>query len=909
MQNTPAQSQSSGGSHGEFTRALKQLWQSKAGVAASGFVTYQPKAERALRDLKRACHNLRDILVVRLDAIGDNFIFQDSLRKLRQLFPQGNLVVITYSENQPIYERCPFINKAIYVERAGLASSKSYRETCFKNLRECPQPWDLLINPLYSREYIAEEIVAATPARVKIGVGGDNSNISREVMAMTDASYAAFLPVDNSVVRHELLRNNEILSLLGSQDDAVKLEAPLNAEDRLFAEKLAGEYRLGRYGVIFPGTKGGTQSVKYWGSENYASLMDQLQLEGGWELMMMLGGQGEEQIAGEISAFTRAKPHVFLGELSIWQAAAVLERAAYYVGSDTSMAHIAAALNVPAFVLLGGGHYGRFFPYPPGFSDASVTHKLDCFDCDWKCKQPYNKCIADISVADVTAAMEQKNLAVAPAEKNPAPAPFNLGARRGSLPKVDLVLPPGMQTWHLKESWAMTLAKAGCLNRVFRPTPETADRLLNYLRTGGGADFLLAIGGDHHLGFLHDTEEKRDAWRKYRGHRVCNSFESTRDSLYKRYVGCVKNAMKTFTHFVYTDEVDAKIFDAAGIPALWWPQAADEKFFSSQTEFLQRKPLAFFCGKAWNEYPLRKMLLQELQSAGLCQVVERAAAGEMVAHYNRHQLAINLPGVLGGFNVRTYEVMSCGSLLLQFLPSHRPANNALFQHGTHLLYYDYTDTAKLKAVMQQLIRDPKAAEVIARRGHEELRERHTVGRRFAQLVDWLFDGRQPDYPQYGNVTPESLKQAHERRYVNDRYLFDGRPCWNGGALNEFADLQFLAYHTLLPRLCLQGEKLASRQREVEAFRVFNRALEADSDPDLAHNNLGVICWNRGQRHRALEHFAAALAENPRHRPAVINYGEALALSGHADHARQVYSGYLKLDDADIGIKSLLEMTN
>jgi ADP-heptose:LPS heptosyltransferase/tetratricopeptide (TPR) repeat protein len=891
----------------ELARALKQLWQFKTGISASGMVTYQPKAERALRDLKQAYRGIHNILVVRLDAIGDNFLFMDGMKKLRKLFPAANLVVITYSECKPIYDRCPFINKTLYVDRAALASNKAYRETCFKNLRECPQPWDLLLNPLYSREYVAEEIVAATPAKIKIGIAGDNSNISRQIMAMTDASYAAFLPADNSVVRHELHRNNEILSLLGSQEEAITFEALLTHEDRRFADRLICEYNLGDFGVVFPGTKGGTQSIKYWGSENYASLMDQLQLEGGWELMM-LGGQGEEQIAGEITAFTRVKPHVMFGDLSIWQAAALLERARFYVGSDTSVAHIATAMKVPAFVLLGGGHYGRFFPYPSGYSDTSITHKLDCFNCDWKCRLTYNKCIADISVKDVLTAMEQKKLAVAP--EKPAPAAlFNLGAQRGKLPRVDLVLPPGMQTWHLKESWAMTLEKAGCLNRVFRPTPETADRLLNYLRTGGEADFLLALGGDHHLSFLHDTADKRDAWLKYRGHRVCNSYESTRDALYKRYVACVKNAMKVFTHFVFTDEVDAKIFEAAKIPALWWPQAADEKFFSSQTEFSKRKPLAFFCGKAWNEYPLRKMLLQELQSANLCHVVERAAAGEMVAHYNQHQLAINLPGVLGGFNVRTYEVMSCGNLLLQFLPSHRPANNALFEHGTHLLYYDYTDTTKLKALLQRLIDDSQSAAAIAQRGHEELRAHHTVARRFAQLVDWLFDGIQPKYPQYGEVTPESLRQSRQRQYVNDRYLFEGRPLWNSNALNEFADLQFLNYHALLPRLCQQGEQLALAKREVESLRVLKRALEADSDPDQVHNNLGVIYWNRGQRHKALEHFEAALAENPRYRPAVVNYGEALALSGLSARACEVYSNYLRQNQADDGIKTLLTNTN
>jgi ADP-heptose:LPS heptosyltransferase/tetratricopeptide (TPR) repeat protein len=892
----------------EIPKLLKQLWQSKAAVTPTGLVTYQPKAERTVRELRKAYGEVGNLLVVRLDAIGDNFLFLDSYRKLRELFPKTNIVVVTYSENRPIYERCPHINKALYVEREPLATSKPYRETCFRNLQQCEQPWDIVFNPLYSREYLAEEIVKAAPGHIKIGVGGDNSNMSRDVMKLTDPAYGALLPVDTSVIRHELHRHNEILSLLGSQDETIRFKAPLTDEDRQFAANILKNFDLKKYGVVFPGTKGGTNSIKYWGSENYSSLMDQLQLEGGWELMMLLGGHGEEQIASEISALTRAKPHVFQGDLSLWQAAAVLERAAFYVGSDTSMAHIATAMKIPTFAILGGGHFGRFFPYPEGHSDVCLTHKLDCFQCYWKCKLSYNKCIADISVAQVLGAMKEKNLSTRPKENATSTTTFHIGARRSSLPKVDLVLPPGMQTWHLKESWAIILEKAGCLNRVFRPTPETVGHFLSYLRTGGDADFLLAIGGDHHLSFLHDTEDKQAAWHQYRGHRVCNSFESTRDSLYKRYVVCVKNAMKVYTHFVFTDEVDAKIFEAANIPALWWPQAADARLFSNQKPPSQRKPQVFFCGKVWNEYPLRKSLLQNLQSAQLCNVVERASAGEMVAHYNQHLLAINLPGVLGGFNVRTYESLACGSLLLQFQPSHRPANNALFQNGAHVLYYDYTNVEKLKATVQNILKNPARFFDIAKCGHEELLAQHTIEKRFAQLVDWLFDGHVPQYPQYGNVTPEVLQLARERRYVNDKYLFDGRPLWNANALNEFADLQFVNYHALLPRLCQQGEHLAGGKREVEAMRVFKRALDLDSDTDNVHNNLGVLCWQRGERSKAVEHFEAALVDNPRYRPALINYGEALTLSGRATEAQQAYVNFLKQED-DAGIRALIEASN
>jgi ADP-heptose:LPS heptosyltransferase/tetratricopeptide (TPR) repeat protein len=889
-----------------LSHLLEHLWRSRADTSATGFVHYRPEAGESRRAVRTALAELRDVLIVRLDAIGDNFLFLDSMRKLRALLPQAEITIATYQENRPIYERCPFVNQALFFDRVAFTTHPAYREAQLKQLEERAAPWDLLLNPLFSRERHSEEIVRVAPARLKLGVAGDHSNITPKLAAATAPNYSALLPVDLALVRHELHRHNEICSLLGSDDDTAALVAPLTDEDRAFAANLTQNFDLGRFGVVFPGGKGGAASPKYWGAENYASLLDRLRQEEGWELVLLCGPD-EEQVESAITAATRTKPHVFRGDLSLWQAAALLERSAFYIGTDTSIAHISAALRVPTFVVLGGGHFGRFFPYPAGHSVVCVTHPLECFNCYWKCRLSYNKCVADISVDAVMTAFKSAALDL-PARPVPAAAPrrFRLPKVGRRLPRIDLVLPGGMQTWHLKEAWAMILEKHGCLHRVFRPTPATAGPLLDYLRTGGEADMILALGGDHHLGFLHDTEQKREAWQRYRGPRVCNSFESTRDSIYKHYAFCVKTAVGAFTHFAHTDEVDAPIFTAAGRPALWWPQAADCRLFSDLVPAAERQPTVFFCGKVWNVYALRKALLQALRLSPACAVVEKASAGEMVTHYNRHLFAINLPGVLGGFNVRTYEALSCGCVLLQFRPENRPANNALFEHGRHLLYFDHGQPRQLKAWIEDLVRDPVALLPLARQGHEELLAHHTIERRLEQLVDWVFDQKEPAYPRYGKVTAEQCQAARDRRYINDRYLFEGRPCWRPEALNEFADLQFVSHQGFLRRICQEGEKLAHHQRPVEAMRMFQAALERDSDPDQAHNGLGVICWQRGERARALEHFRAALQENPGYRPAAINGAEALMLSGRAEEARDVYRDYLRREPSDEAVRSLQE---
>jgi hypothetical protein len=53
----------------------------------------------------------------------------------------------------------------------------------------------------------------------------------------------------------------------------------------------------------------------------------------------------------------------------------------------------------PAFVILGGGHYGRFLPYPgTNFIHHVSMEGMDCFYCHWKCRYDYFKCVADVEV-------------------------------------------------------------------------------------------------------------------------------------------------------------------------------------------------------------------------------------------------------------------------------------------------------------------------------------------------------------------------------------------------------------------------------------------------------------------------------------------------------------------------------
>jgi ADP-heptose:LPS heptosyltransferase len=90
-------------------------------------------------------------------------------------------------------------------------------------------------------------------------------------------------------------------------------------------------------------------------------------------------------------------------------------RAELVLTVETATAHLAAALDRPAIVLIGGGHFGQFGPWRRSARQVWLTHPMDCFGCNWRCIHPEPYCLTRISSDAVRDAIAQ----VGPAEGSP----------------------------------------------------------------------------------------------------------------------------------------------------------------------------------------------------------------------------------------------------------------------------------------------------------------------------------------------------------------------------------------------------------------------------------------------------------------------------------------------------------
>lgn len=80
--------------------------------------------------------------------------------------------------------------------------------------------------------------------------------------------------------------------------------------------------------------------------------------------------------------------------------------AALVLTAETSTAHLASALDQPAIVLIGGGHFGWFAPWSRSEKQIWTTNYLPCFDCNWKCIFPEPTCLTKIKAIEVQRAVQ-----------------------------------------------------------------------------------------------------------------------------------------------------------------------------------------------------------------------------------------------------------------------------------------------------------------------------------------------------------------------------------------------------------------------------------------------------------------------------------------------------------------------
>jgi lipopolysaccharide heptosyltransferase I len=325
-----------------------------------------------------------NILIVRLGALGDLVHTVPAAAALRRAFPEGAIDWVVDAKHAPFVELVDGIDRVIRLEGASLRA------------------WTGAVRDLRPRHYDAAlDFQGLMKSAVLARSSGARRVLGFSLWHLREKGarpfYSEVAAPDAPV--HVIQKNLRLLAAVGVASQAIEfpLSAPASApRDEVVAEAAGRPIALVNPGAAWPN--------KRWPAERFGEVCSFLRDVRGLQ-PYVVWGPGEEELARAVSDASNGAARV-APATAVPDLLALCRAAALMVSGDTGPLHIAAAAGTPAVGIFGPTDPARNGPWST--ADVSVSRYGAC-RCAYarRCRRA-SPCLADVSVAEVAAAIQRR---------------------------------------------------------------------------------------------------------------------------------------------------------------------------------------------------------------------------------------------------------------------------------------------------------------------------------------------------------------------------------------------------------------------------------------------------------------------------------------------------------------------
>jgi heptosyltransferase-2 len=335
------------------------------------------------------------VLIVQTAFLGDVVLTLPLIAAVRHRFPHARVDVLTVPAHAPLLQDQPEVAAVIAYDKRG--TQRGIRGLLRMVRRVRAQGYDVALAP--HRSFRSALLLASSGIPRRIGFA----------RWLTRWAYTAVVP--RPAMAHAVEKNLHLLEALGPWP--VPTGGHLTLRVTSAARRVASA-AFARGGVkqqepvigVIPGSQWGT---KRWPAERFAALIERL-AGLSQARCALFGGTQDRALATAITATCRVPVLDFIGQTSVQELPAYLERCTVVVSNDTGPMHVAAALGKPILVLYGPTVPAQgFTPYGVPWEAASVP--LECRPCSahgpQRCPLLHWRCMLDLSVEQVAAGVQR----------------------------------------------------------------------------------------------------------------------------------------------------------------------------------------------------------------------------------------------------------------------------------------------------------------------------------------------------------------------------------------------------------------------------------------------------------------------------------------------------------------------
>ncbi|MDQ3652398.1 MAG: glycosyltransferase family 9 protein [Acidobacteriota bacterium] len=354
----------------------------------------EASAPRPLAAARWDWSGVRRVLVVRLRSIGDTVLATPSLFALRRFLPQARIDLLLEDWVAPLLDGSPDVDHIITIKRRDTAS----RLTVVRQLRAAR--YDVAFN-LHGGS-TAALLTRASGARHRVGYAGYRYRHLHNHAAP---------PASQLWQRDKTHSAEQQLALLGwtgvpvSDRPTARLVVTADADAlvarRLRDVRLDARFDGGQdFALIHPAA---AFDSKTWAAENFARVAEYLRERG--LASIIVAAPGEERVIDALGSHARV-PVVAFTDLTLPEVTALVARARLFVGNDSGIAHIAAAVRTPSVIIFGSSNVAHWRPWTNAPAEV-VREEMTCAPCPgYTCAEfDVPQCIRRIPVERVTDAV------------------------------------------------------------------------------------------------------------------------------------------------------------------------------------------------------------------------------------------------------------------------------------------------------------------------------------------------------------------------------------------------------------------------------------------------------------------------------------------------------------------------
>lgn len=333
---------------------------------------------------------VRKVLLIRLRSIGDTVLSTPSLFALKRFVPHAEIDILVEDWVAPILQNHPHATNIVVLERGGMGP----RLRTARQIRAAR--YDVVYN-LHGGT-TATFLTRATGARHRVGY-----KTYQYAQLHNHQSPSASL-LWGQQTTHSVEQQLALLGWTGVPVTdrprthlAVTSEAARSISRRL-ADAALDDRKIA---LIHPAA---AFETKQWAVQNFARVAESLAARG--FTSVAIAAPRERTILDALAA--EASVRIITFELSLPEVAALAARSQLFVGNDSGIAHIAAAVGTPSVVIFGSSNVAHWRPWNKAAAEV-VREEMPCQPCHgYFCEKfPQPECILRVPVDRVVNAIDR----------------------------------------------------------------------------------------------------------------------------------------------------------------------------------------------------------------------------------------------------------------------------------------------------------------------------------------------------------------------------------------------------------------------------------------------------------------------------------------------------------------------